>query len=62
VFTLGRPALRTLAMGMYAFVGANSTNWTYLCAGSIIALAPIMLVFLFLQRFFIEGIAGAVKA
>ena len=62
VFTLGRPELRTLAVGMYAFVGENSTNWTYLCAGSIIALAPIMLVFLFLQRFFIEGIAGAVKA
>ena len=62
VFTLGRPELRTLAVGMYAFVGENSTNWTYLCAGSIIALAPIMLVFLFLQRFFIERIAGAVKA
>ena len=38
----------------------SSTNWTYRCAGSIIALAPIMLVFL--QRFFTEGIAGAVKA
>jgi ABC-type glycerol-3-phosphate transport system permease component len=62
VFTLGRPELRTLAVGMYAFVGNNSTNWTYLCAGSVIALAPIMLVFLFLQRFFIEGIGGAVKA
>lgn len=62
VFTLGRPDLRTLAVGMYAFIGNNSTNWTYLCAGSIITLAPIMLVFIFLQRFFIEGIAGAVKA
>ncbi len=62
VFTLGQPDLRTLAVGMYAFIGANSTNWTYLCAGSVITLAPIMLVFLFLQRFFIEGLAGAVKA
>lgn len=62
VFTLGQPDLRTLAVGLYAFIGANSTNWTYLCAGSVITLAPIMLVFLFLQRFFIEGLAGAVKA
>jgi ABC-type glycerol-3-phosphate transport system permease component len=61
VFTLGQPSLRTLAVGMYAFVGLNSTNWTYLCAGSVITLGPIMLVFVLLQRYFINGIAGAVK-
>jgi raffinose/stachyose/melibiose transport system permease protein len=59
---LSRPDLRTLAVGMYAFIGQNSTNWTYLCAGSVITLAPIMVVFLLLQRFFIDGLAGAVKA
>lgn len=61
VFTLGRPELRTLAVGMFAFVGENSRDWTLTCAGAAISIIPIVLVFLFLQRYFIEGIAGAVK-
>ncbi len=61
VFTLGRPDLRTLAVGMYAFIGENSTQWTLLCAGSVITLAPIIVLFLLLQRFFVNGLAGAVK-
>lgn len=61
VFTLGKPELRTLAVGMFAFVGENSRDWTLTCAGAAISIVPIVLVFLFLQRYFIEGIAGAVK-
>jgi ABC-type glycerol-3-phosphate transport system permease component len=61
VFTLGKPELRTLAVGMYAFAGENSRDWTLMCAAAVITIAPIMLLFLFLQRYFIEGIAGAVK-
>ncbi|TCC26064.1 carbohydrate ABC transporter permease [Kribbella sindirgiensis] len=61
VFTLGRPELRTLAIGMYAFIGENSTEWTLLCAGTVITLAPIILLFVLLQRFFVNGLAGAVK-
>jgi ABC-type glycerol-3-phosphate transport system permease component len=61
VFTLGRPELRTLAVGMYAFIGENSTQWTLLCAGTVVTLAPIIVLFLLLQRFFVNGLAGAVK-
>jgi ABC-type glycerol-3-phosphate transport system permease component len=61
VFTLSRPGLRTLAVGMYAFVGENSTQWTLLCAGAVITLVPIIALFLLLQRFFVNGLAGAVK-
>jgi raffinose/stachyose/melibiose transport system permease protein len=61
VFTLARPELRTLGVGMYAFIGENSTDWTLLCAGSVITLAPIIAIFLVLQRFFVNGLAGAVK-
>ena len=61
VFTLSRPGLRTLAVGMYAFVGQNSTQWTLLCAGAVITLVPIIALFLVLQRFFVNGLAGAVK-
>ena len=47
---------------MYDFFGQNSTDWTGLAAGACIAVIPIIVVFLFLQRTFVEGIAGAVKS
>ncbi len=61
VFTLGQPDLQTLAVGMFAFIGQNSTQWTYLCAGSVITLAPIILIFVFLQRYFVNSFANVVK-
>jgi ABC-type glycerol-3-phosphate transport system permease component len=61
VFTLGDPSLRTLPVGLYAFVSQTSTQWTLLAAGSIISLAPIMLVFVFAQRYIVDAVAGAVK-
>jgi raffinose/stachyose/melibiose transport system permease protein len=61
VFTLGRPELRTLAVGMFAFVGENSSDWTLMCAAASITILPMIVVFVLLQRYFIEGIAGAVK-
>lgn len=62
VFNLGVPELRTLAVGLYAFIGQTTTNWTLLCAASVITIGPIMLVFIFLQRYFINGVAGAIKS
>lgn len=61
VFTLSRPELRTLAVGMYAFVGEASREWTLLCAGATISILPIIVVFVFLQDKFTEAFAGAVK-
>jgi multiple sugar transport system permease protein len=61
VFTLARPNLRTLGVGMYAFVTEYSTDWTGMAAAASISLIPIILVFLLLQRYFVEGVAGAIK-
>ena len=61
VLTLSRPDLRTLAVGVYSFQGDNFTAWTDMAAAATISLVPVILVFLFLQRYFIEGMAGAVK-
>ncbi|TCC51485.1 carbohydrate ABC transporter permease [Kribbella pittospori] len=61
VFTLGAPDLRTTGVGMYSFFGEYGIDWTGLAAGAVISVLPIIVVFLFLQRYFIEGIAGAVK-
>lgn len=61
VLTVGNPKMRTLAVGMAAFVGENSTQWTWVCAGAVISILPVMLLFVFLQRYFVDAIAGAVK-
>jgi len=61
VLTLSRPGLRTLAVGLYAFRSENGTDWGGLAAASTIALLPIILTFLALQRQFVRGIAGAIK-
>ena len=62
VLTLSRPDLRTLAVGIYAFRGEFYTDWSGMAAAATISLAPIVIVFLLLQRYFVEGIAGAVKS
>lgn len=62
VFTFSRPDLRTLAVGMLAFRGEHSTDWSGLAAAATLSLIPVVLLFIFLQRYFLEGVAGAVKA
>jgi len=61
VFTLGRPDLRTVAVGMYAFVGQHSTDWTLMCAAATMSLLPTMILFFLLQRLFVEGLTGAIR-
>jgi ABC-type glycerol-3-phosphate transport system permease component len=61
VFSFSRPDLRTLSVGMLAFVGENSVDWSGMAAAAVISLLPVVLLFILLQRYFVEGIAGAVK-
>lgn len=61
VFTFSRPDLRTLSVGMFAFVGENETDWTGMAAAATISLIPVIIIFFVMQRRFVEGIAGAVK-
>jgi raffinose/stachyose/melibiose transport system permease protein len=61
VLTLTRPELRTLSVGIYALRGDYLSDWGVMTAAATIALVPIIVVFLFLQRYFVESIAGAVK-
>ncbi|GKS13379.1 sugar ABC transporter permease [Paenibacillus chitinolyticus] len=61
VFTLSKPELRTLGVGMYQFVGEQTMDWTGMAAAASISLLPILAVFIALQRYFIEGVAGAIK-
>ncbi|TDE58411.1 carbohydrate ABC transporter permease [Nonomuraea mesophila] len=62
VFTFSRPDLRTVSVGMLAFVGENATDWSGMAAAATISLLPVVALFIALQRYFVEGIAGAVKS
>jgi ABC-type glycerol-3-phosphate transport system permease component len=46
----------TLALGMMAFRGPHVTDWHYLMAASTIALTPVLVLFFFAQKYFIQGI------
>ncbi|PWM41141.1 MAG: carbohydrate ABC transporter permease [Clostridiales bacterium] len=61
VLTLNSASLRTLAVGLYSLKGEIMLDWTGLAAGAAIALLPIIVVFVFLQKYFVDGISGAVK-
>ena len=56
-------AKRTLASGLVmTFLGEASTNWGAMMAASIVAAVPVTVIFIFLQRYFIQGLtSGAVK-
>lgn len=52
----------TLAVGMNLWVGGNEKQWDLFTSGSIIAALPILLLFLFLQKYIVAGLTGgAVK-
>lgn len=61
IFTLNNPDLRTLSVGMFAFVGEHYSDNTGLAAAAAISIVPIVAVFVALQKYFVEGVAGAVK-
>lgn len=46
-----------LTVGLVTFQGRNLTNWGRVMAGAVICVAPILAVFLALQKQFIRGIA-----
>ena len=55
-------SLRTITPALMLFKGANSVDWGGLMAGSVIAVLPVAIIFLFVQRYFISGLmSGAVK-
>lgn len=61
VVTLANPAIRTLSVGIYAFKGEQFIDWTGMAAAATISILPIVALFILLQRYFINGLAGAVK-
>lgn len=52
-----RPEMRTLMVGLQTFTEDSGTDFHLLMAASTLAIMPVVLLFFFMQRFFIEGIA-----
>lgn len=55
-------SMKTVPPGILTFVGEHSTDYGYLCAGVLISVIPILIIYLLFQRYFVEGMAGAVKS
>jgi arabinogalactan oligomer/maltooligosaccharide transport system permease protein len=52
----------TAPVGLKFFVGGFTSQWGYFAAGSIIVSLPIVVLFLFLQKYLVSGLtAGGVK-
>ena len=49
-------ALNTLQIGLSSFNQETGTRWAELMAGSVMVTIPVILIFLFLQRFLTQGI------
>lgn len=47
----------TIQLGLRTFIGMFSSQWNLLMAASIAAIVPVLIVFLFGQNYFVEGIA-----
>ncbi len=48
--------VRTIPVGLAAFVGQYSTAWGPLMAGSVIALLPVLIIYVLGQNWFVKGI------
>ncbi|HEU0114612.1 MAG TPA: carbohydrate ABC transporter permease [Thermomicrobiales bacterium] len=57
-----KPEMFTLTVGVQSLKSLFTVNWGILSAGAVLSMLPLVIVFLFLQRYFIAGsIAGALK-
>ena len=51
-----------LPAGLYEFIGYQTVKWNEMMAASLVGIAPVLIVFIFLQKYIVEGLtAGAVK-
>lgn len=57
-----RPAMMTAPVALGTLIGLTKVSWGGIMAGAVLLTAPVLVVFVILQRHFISGIAaGAIK-
>ena len=50
--------LKTIQVGLRMFISQYSAEYSLIMAASLISLIPVLIIFLSLQRFFVEGVAS----
>jgi multiple sugar transport system permease protein len=58
LIAINSTAASTLPLGLATFQGAHATEWPLLMAGNVMSLAPMLLVFLLAQRYFVRSVAA----
>jgi raffinose/stachyose/melibiose transport system permease protein len=62
IFFLQDKSMHTITVSLASFFGTNQNNLNLVAAASILAMLPMTVLFLFLQKYFIAGLsAGSVK-
>jgi lactose/L-arabinose transport system permease protein len=62
LLVLSKPEMQTAPVALGALVGLNRVFWNAIMVAAVLMTLPMLILFLFLQRYFIAGItAGAVK-
>ncbi|MBJ2356777.1 carbohydrate ABC transporter permease [Sphaerochaeta sp. S2] len=56
---LTRTELKTIQIGLRMFISQYSSEYGLIMAASVVALVPVVIVFLSLQKFFVQGVATA---
>ena len=59
LIVIDRPELYTLPLGVAMLAGTFSLDWRLIAAGSIISIAPILILFLLVQRYIVPTAAGS---
>lgn len=55
---LNKQSLFTLPLGLISFVGEYTARWNFLLAGAVVSIVPLLILYFFLQKQFIEGVTG----
>ena len=56
---LTKTELKTIQIGLRMFISQYSAEYGLIMAASVIALIPVLIVFLALQKYFVQGVASA---
>ena len=59
---LSDPSLWPVTRGLFGFLSQYSTQWPLIAAATVIVAAPVLIVFILLQRHLVEGVAGGAVA
>lgn len=55
---LKSPEKKTIQLGLKMFISQYSSDYGLIMAGSVVSLIPVIIVFLCLQKYFVEGVAS----